>query len=141
VAAATTSTGSAEIGTGTARFRVIADGIPEAIGGAKGDAERGRALMLGRERPRTIPDILLYIGAPVGVGLANLAFYYQQVLPALGGSTVPTYAGFWGNYGPTPARALLAMARQPWRLLGATFSPGVARVLAPHLFLPVIAWR
>jgi Predicted membrane protein (DUF2079) len=99
------------------------------------------ALMLGRERPRTIADILLYIGAPVGVGLANLAFYYQQVLPALGGSTVPVYAGFWGNYGPTPARALLGMARQPWRLLGATFSPGVARVLAPHLFLPVIAWR
>jgi sulfur-oxidizing protein SoxX len=32
-----------------ARFRVIADGIPEAIGGATGNAERGRALILGRE--------------------------------------------------------------------------------------------
>ena len=49
VAAATISAGSAEIGTGMARFRVIADGIPETIGGAKGNAERGRALMLGRE--------------------------------------------------------------------------------------------
>jgi sulfur-oxidizing protein SoxX len=32
-----------------ARFRVIADGIPEAIGGAAGNAERGRALIVGRE--------------------------------------------------------------------------------------------
>jgi len=32
-----------------AKFRVIADGIPEAIGGATGNAERGRALILGRE--------------------------------------------------------------------------------------------
>jgi L-cysteine S-thiosulfotransferase len=32
-----------------AKFRVIADGIPEAIGGAAGNAERGRALILGRE--------------------------------------------------------------------------------------------
>jgi sulfur-oxidizing protein SoxX len=28
---------------------VIADGIPEAIGGAAGNAERGRALIVGRE--------------------------------------------------------------------------------------------
>jgi sulfur-oxidizing protein SoxX len=32
-----------------AKFRVIADGIPEAIGGATGNADRGRALILGRE--------------------------------------------------------------------------------------------
>ena len=32
-----------------AAFRVAADGIPEAIGGAKGDAERGRALIVARE--------------------------------------------------------------------------------------------
>ena len=32
-----------------AKFRVIADGIPEAIGGATGNAERGRALIVGRE--------------------------------------------------------------------------------------------
>src|SRR3977135_771206 len=32
-----------------AKFLVIADGMPEAIGGATGTAERGRALILGRE--------------------------------------------------------------------------------------------
>ena len=32
-----------------AKFRVIADGIPEPIGGIAGDAGRGRTLMLGRE--------------------------------------------------------------------------------------------
>lgn len=40
----------AETGTGNlAKFRVVADGIPEAIGGVAGDAERGRTLILGRE--------------------------------------------------------------------------------------------
>jgi len=34
---------------GVAAFRVTADGIPEAIDGAKGDAERGRALIVARE--------------------------------------------------------------------------------------------
>jgi L-cysteine S-thiosulfotransferase len=42
------SAGGSEPGN-LARFRVIADGIPEAIGGATGNAERGRALILGRE--------------------------------------------------------------------------------------------
>ena len=32
-----------------AKFRVIADGIPEPIGGIAGDAGRGRTLILGRE--------------------------------------------------------------------------------------------
>ncbi len=41
---------AAEIGPAAlAPFQVIADGIPEAIGGATGDADRGRALILGRE--------------------------------------------------------------------------------------------
>jgi L-cysteine S-thiosulfotransferase len=43
-----TSAGGGEPGN-LAKFRVIADGIPEAIGGARGDAGRGRALILGRE--------------------------------------------------------------------------------------------
>ena len=43
-----TSAGGDEPGN-LAKFRVIADGIPEAIGGATGNAERGRALILGRE--------------------------------------------------------------------------------------------
>ena len=39
-----------ETGPGNlAQFRVIADGIPEPIGGIAGDAGRGRTLMLGRE--------------------------------------------------------------------------------------------
>jgi sulfur-oxidizing protein SoxX len=49
-AAATMGANAAEIGPGNlAKFRVIADGIPQAIGGATGDADRGRALILGRE--------------------------------------------------------------------------------------------
>jgi sulfur-oxidizing protein SoxX len=41
---------AAETGPGNlAKFRVVADGIPEAIGGIAGDAERGRTLILGRE--------------------------------------------------------------------------------------------
>ena len=98
-------------------------------------------LLLARERPRTIPDILLYIVAPVALSLVNLGLYYRFVLPAFAGSTVPVYAVFWGTYGSTPLRALLAMAMQPWRPVGETLSPGVARVLAPHLFLPLFAWR
>jgi sulfur-oxidizing protein SoxX len=42
--------GAAGTGPGNlANFRVVADGIPEAIGGITGDAERGRTLILGRE--------------------------------------------------------------------------------------------
>jgi sulfur-oxidizing protein SoxX len=42
--------GAAETGPGNlAKFRVVADGIPEPIGGVAGDAERGRTLILGRE--------------------------------------------------------------------------------------------
>jgi sulfur-oxidizing protein SoxX len=47
-AAATMGTSAGEPGK-LAKFRVVADGIPEALGGARGDAERGRALILGRE--------------------------------------------------------------------------------------------
>jgi L-cysteine S-thiosulfotransferase len=45
VAAALSGSGPGNL----AKFRVIGDGIPEAIGGATGNAERGRALILGRE--------------------------------------------------------------------------------------------
>ena len=49
-AAAAMGANAAEIEPGNlAKFRVIGDGIPEAIGGAAGDADRGRALILGRE--------------------------------------------------------------------------------------------
>jgi sulfur-oxidizing protein SoxX len=41
---------AAETGPGSlAKFRVVADGIPEPIGGIAGDAKRGRTLILGRE--------------------------------------------------------------------------------------------
>jgi len=49
-AAAAIGANATEIPTGNlAPFDVIADGIPQAIGGAMGDAGRGRALILGRD--------------------------------------------------------------------------------------------
>jgi L-cysteine S-thiosulfotransferase len=43
-------TAAADAGSGNlATFRVVGDGIPQAIGGAAGNADRGRALLLGRE--------------------------------------------------------------------------------------------
>jgi hypothetical protein len=54
----------------------------------------------------------------------------------------PTYAGFWGNYGPTLFQALIGMARQPWRvLLDALTSGFLTQVLPPFLFLPLFGWR
>lgn len=52
LAAASVAIGAAAADAGSANlaaFRVVGDGIPEAIGGAAGNADRGRALMLGRE--------------------------------------------------------------------------------------------
>jgi L-cysteine S-thiosulfotransferase len=52
LAGAATAVGitAAETGLGNlAQFRVVADGIPEPIGGIAGDAGRGRTLILGRE--------------------------------------------------------------------------------------------
>ena len=61
-----------------AKFRVIADGIPEAIGGATGNAERGRALILGREAANrvlchAVPEPSLRFSGNLGPPLGGVA--------------------------------------------------------------------
>jgi sulfur-oxidizing protein SoxX len=61
-----------------AKFRVIADGIPEAIGGITGDAERGRTLILGRESANCVlchalPDPGVRFSGDVGPPLGGVA--------------------------------------------------------------------
>ena len=61
-----------------AKFRVIADGIPEAIGGATGNAERGRALILGREAANcvlchAVPEPGLRFSGNLGPPLGGVA--------------------------------------------------------------------
>jgi len=61
-----------------AKFRVIADGIPEAIGGATGNAERGRALILGREAANcvlchAVPEPSLRFSGNLGPSLGGVA--------------------------------------------------------------------
>src|SRR6202790_1937048 len=72
-----TSAGGGEPGN-LAKFRVIADGIPEAIGGATGDAERGRALILGREAANcvlchAVPEPSLRFSGNLGPPLGGVA--------------------------------------------------------------------
>jgi sulfur-oxidizing protein SoxX len=60
------------------RFRVIADGIPEAIGGARGSAERGRELILGREAANcvlchAVPEPGVRFSGNVGPPLGGVA--------------------------------------------------------------------
>ena len=61
-----------------AKFRVIADGIPEAIGGTTGNAERGRALILGREAANcvlchAVPEPSLRFSGNLGPPLGGVA--------------------------------------------------------------------
>jgi sulfur-oxidizing protein SoxX len=61
-----------------AKFRVIADGIPEAIGGATGNAERGRALIRGREAANcvlchAVPEPGVRFSGNVGPPLGGVA--------------------------------------------------------------------
>ena len=61
-----------------AKFRVIADGIPEAIAGATGNAERGRALILGREAANcvlchAVPEPSLRFSGNLGPPLGGVA--------------------------------------------------------------------
>jgi sulfur-oxidizing protein SoxX len=71
-------TGASETGRATlAPFRVIADGIPEAIGGAAGDADRGRALILGRESANCVlchalPDPAVRFSGKLGPPLGGV---------------------------------------------------------------------
>ena len=70
---------AAETGPGKlAKFPVIADGIPEAIGGITGDAERGRMLILGRESANCVlchalPDPGVRFSGDVGPPLGGVA--------------------------------------------------------------------
>ena len=70
---------AAEIGPATlAPFQVSADGIPEAIGGATGDADRGRALILGRESANclvchALPDPGVRFSGNLGPPLGGVA--------------------------------------------------------------------
>jgi L-cysteine S-thiosulfotransferase len=61
-----------------AAFRVEEDTIPQAIGGAKGDAERGRALILARESANCIlchalPDPQVRFSGTLGPSLAGVS--------------------------------------------------------------------
>jgi sulfur-oxidizing protein SoxX len=72
------SGGAADLPGNLARFRVTGDGIPEAIGGAVGDADRGRALILGRESANCVlchafPDPGVRFSGNVGPSLGGVA--------------------------------------------------------------------
>ena len=87
-------------------------------------------------------DRLLFLVMPAAAALVNLSVYYMFVVTWLTGDSSPTYAGFWSNYGATPALALLGMAAHPWRVLvGAASSGFFTSVIVPHLYLPLIGWR
>src|SRR5262249_28039871 len=98
----------------------------------------GVALALHRFRALTWGERVLFLVLPTVIALANLGVYYAYVVPFLTGNTIPTYAHFWGNYGDTPMRALAGMCRQPHRVVHATLTSGIVRVLQPHLFLPLV---
>lgn len=100
------------------------------------------ALGLTHWRTMTAVQRFALLVAPTALGIADLALYYRVVLPALAPGAVPFYAGFWGNYGPTPMQALLEMLRQPLNVLRRVAGSGFfSRVIVPHLFLPLIGWR
>lgn len=86
-------------------------------------------------------DRWLYLAAPPAIALANLAAYYAWVLPAFASTSNPVYAAFWGNYGPTPARALLGMLSRPLDVARSVATSGLFRVLMPHALLPIAGWR
>src|SRR5436190_8334411 len=61
-----------------AKFRVIGDGIPEPIGGARGDPQRGRALILARESANCVlchalPEPQARFSGNIGPALAGVA--------------------------------------------------------------------
>src|SRR5450755_78578 len=70
---------AADAGSGNlATFRVVGDGIPQAIGGAAGNADRGRALLLGRESANCVvchalPDPGVRFSGNLGPPLGGVA--------------------------------------------------------------------
>jgi hypothetical protein len=90
----------------------------------------------------TWPNRLVFLVVPTTAALINLAVYYRLVLPLLISSSVPSYAGFWANYGPTPLRAAAGMLARPVDVISRTLSSGFfTTVMVPHLFLPLWSWR
>ncbi len=99
-------------------------------------------LALIRFKSMTRNDRVVYLIAPPLVGLLNLGVYYGYLLPLLRPDGAPFYAGYWASYGATPFRALIGMVADPWRVLTRTLTSSFfARVLVPHLFLPMVGWR
>ena len=70
---------TAELAAGNlVQFEVIADGIPEAIDGARGDASRGRALILGHDNANclvchAVPDPAVRFSGNLGPPLGGIA--------------------------------------------------------------------
>jgi hypothetical protein len=99
-------------------------------------------LMLNARASFDRRDRLLFVVLPIVLAVGNLVAYFRLVLPVLTPDGVPTYGGFWSNYGPTTGAAAMEMARQPLRLVRDTVSSGLLRtVLPPHGFLPLVGWR
>ena len=100
------------------------------------------ALALVRGARYSWSERALFLIAPPAFALANLAFYYSQVVPALSPTGSVMYGYFWENSGPTPMAALAAMIGGPTQFLMGTFESGLLRVvLPPFLFLPLVGWR
>jgi hypothetical protein len=100
------------------------------------------ALAFTRFRTMTWAERLLFLMLPTATALANLGVHYSWVVPSLTGQDRPTYAYFWGNYGPTPSLALLGMLTHPRSVLVDTVTSAfLTRVIVPHLFLPLVGWR
>jgi uncharacterized membrane protein len=86
-------------------------------------------------------DRWLYCAAPPAIAAVDLAGYYAWVLPLFEVSSNPVYAGFWSNYGSTPARALFGMLSRPLDVARSVATSGLLRVLLPHALLPLAGWR
>jgi len=86
-------------------------------------------------------DWWLYLAVPPAIALANIVAYYAWVLPIVASTSTPVYAGFWSHFGPTPARAILGMIARPVEVARLAAASGIARVLMPHAWLPLIGWR
>jgi uncharacterized membrane protein len=99
------------------------------------------ALALHQFRSLTWPRRLVFLVLPNVLALAGLGLYYGYVIPMLSGTSRPTYAHFWANYGPTPMAALVGMLTHPWQVVKSAATSGAFRTIQPHLFLPLIGWR
>ncbi len=99
-------------------------------------------LAVARGRRMTWGHRCFFLGMPLVVALANLAFFYAYVVPALSPTGEVAYAGFWTNYGLTPTQALFGMLQQPHRVARDVAASGLLGiVLPPFAFLPILGWR